>query len=76
MPRRKTSESIAGVLSFAENLRNAINNLPDQIREKTRDLALAIVTTIPKRRGRPPGRPRKRRGRPRKKVEERPQETK
>ncbi len=70
MPRRKASESIAGVLSSAENLRNAINNLPDQIRTKTRDLALAIVTTVPKKRGRPPGKRGKRRGRPPKRTQE------
>lgn len=62
MPRRKASESIAGVLSSAENLRNAINALPVNVRDKTRDLALAIVAAAPKKRGRPP----RKRGKPRK----------
>jgi len=55
MPRRKTSDSIASVLSSAENLRNAINTLPMEVRDKTRDLSLAIVSAVPKKRGRPPG---------------------
>jgi hypothetical protein len=74
MPRRKTSDSIAHVLGIAEGIRNQINALPAEIREKTKDLALAIVTRAAVRRrrrrrgrprGRPPGRPRGRpRGRP------------
>jgi len=72
MPRRKASESIANVLLSAENLRNAVNALPADIREKTRDLALTIVAAVPKRRGRPRGR----RGRPPKKAVVKPQEVK
>jgi hypothetical protein len=67
MPRRKASDSIANVLSLAEGLRNRITALPAEIRDGTKDLALAIVTRTGKRRGRPPGkrgRPRGRRGRP------------
>jgi len=60
MPRRKASDSIAGVLSLAEGLRNRITALPAEIRDGTKELALAIVTRTGKRRGRPPGR----RGRP------------
>jgi len=65
MPRRKTSDSIANVLSIAEGIRKQISALPVEIRERTKDLALAIVTRVPRRRrrrrkarkGRPPGRP-------------------
>lgn len=64
MPRRKTSASISNVLASAENLRNTINALPTQVRDQTKELALAIVTQPAKRVGRPPGRPPKRRGRP------------
>jgi len=67
MPRRKTSDSIASVLASAEGLRNRIVALPAEIRDGTKDLALAIVALPAKRRGRPPGkrgRPRARRGRP------------
>jgi len=65
MPRKKTSGVIANVLSVAEQLRNAIATLEIDIRDKARDLALAVVNQPIKRRGRPPkklGRPR---GRPR-----------
>ena len=64
LPRRKTSDSIATVLSLAEGLRKKIIALPAEIREGTKELVLAIVNA--KRRGRPPGkrgRPRARRGR-------------
>jgi len=67
MPRRKTSDSIAGVLASAEHLRNRIVSLPGEIAEATKDLALAIVSLPEKRRGRPPGkrgRPRRGRARP------------
>lgn len=73
MPRRRTSESITSVLTSAENLRNAVNALPEEMREKTRELALAIVGTTPKRRGRPPRKRGKRRGRPRKRIQEKPE---
>jgi hypothetical protein len=55
MPRRKASESIANVLSEAESLRRALSTLPDAVRDKTKELALAIVAMTPKKRGRPPG---------------------
>lgn len=70
MPRKKKASGlIADVLSTAEDLRNAIASLQAEIRDKARDLALAVVNQPVKRRGRPPkklGRPRGRlRGRPR-----------
>jgi len=76
MPRKKTSGVIANVLSTAEQLRNAIATLEIDIRDKTRDLALAVVNQPIKRRGRPPkklGRPRGRpRGRPKGRPRGRP----
>lgn len=51
MPRKKASGVIADVLSSAEQLRNAITALQADIREKARDLALAVVNQPVKRRG-------------------------
>ena len=61
MPRRKASQSIAVVLTSAENLRNRITALPAEVRDGTRELALAILALPARRRRRPPkpGRPRK-----------------
>jgi hypothetical protein len=61
MPRRKASQSIAAILASAENLRNRITVLPAEVRNGTKELALAILTPPARRRGRPPrlGRPRK-----------------
>ncbi len=74
MPRRKTSDIIAHVLSSAESLKNNIAAVPVEIQDRIRDLALVIVNKPVKRRGRPPGRKRgrppgrKKRGRPRKRA--------
>jgi len=68
MPRKKASDSISEVLTSAEVLRNKIASLSAEVREGTKELALAIVNMQGKRRGRPPGkrnRPRGKRGRPR-----------
>jgi len=75
MPRRKASQSVAVVLASAENLRNRITILPAEVRDGTRELALAILALPARRRGRPPklGRPRKV-GRPSKVAEVRPPE--
>jgi hypothetical protein len=67
MPRKKASHSISEVLTAAELLRNKIESLSAEVRECTKELALAIVNMQAKRRGRPPGKrgpPRGRRGRP------------
>jgi hypothetical protein len=64
MPRKKASGMIADVVSSAEQLRNAIATLRAEIREKARDLALAVVNEPVKRRGRPPKRLGRPRGRP------------
>lgn len=65
MPRRRASQSIAAVLGSAENLRDRIAALPAEVRDETKELALAVLALRARRRGRPPklGRPR---GRPRK----------
>jgi hypothetical protein len=52
MPRRKASDSIVNVLSIAERIRNQISGLPIEIRDRTKDLALAIVTRVPGKRRR------------------------
>ena len=55
MPRRKASDSISEVLASAEVLRNRIAALSAEVREATKELALAIVNLHGKKRGRPPG---------------------
>jgi hypothetical protein len=74
MPRKKASNVIADVFASAEILRKDIGALPTEIRDKIRDLALAMISQPVKRRGRPQkkaGRPRKRGG-PRKPKAEAP----
>jgi len=53
MPRRRASQSIAVVLASAENLTNRIAALPAEVRDGTRELALAILALPARRRGRP-----------------------
>jgi len=60
MLRRKASGAVADVLSSTEKLRTAMASIQSDIRNKARDLALAIVHQPLKKRGRPPnklGRP-------------------
>jgi len=74
MPRKKASDSISDVLASAEALRDKIASLSAEVREGTKELALAIINLHAKKHGRPPskrarphrkpGRPRGRRGRP------------
>jgi hypothetical protein len=63
MPRRKASRSIATALASAENLRNRIATLPAEVRDATKQLALAILALPIRRRG-----PRAKLERPRKVV--------
>ena len=56
MPRRKASDSISEVLASAEVLRNKIAALSSEVREATKELALAIVNLHVKKRGRPQAR--------------------
>lgn len=72
MPRKKSSGMIADVLSSAEQLRNTIASLQSEIRDKAKDLALAIVNQPVKKRGRPPKKPGRPRGKPRGRPRGRP----
>ena len=75
MPRRKASDSISEVLASAEVLRNKIAALSSEVREATKELALAIVNMHAKKRGRPPGKrppPRRKPGRPRRRRGRKP----
>ncbi|MBS7651086.1 MAG: hypothetical protein QXI59_03710 [Candidatus Bathyarchaeia archaeon] len=65
MPRRKQSSLVAEVLSSAESLKENIESLPPNIRDKIREIALSMIAMPVKRRGRPPKvEGKRRRGRP------------
>lgn len=71
MPRRKTSNIISDVMDSAENLKKDIDAVPNELRDKIREIAVDMISEPKKSRGRLPkkrGRPKKKnkRGRPRK----------